>query len=163
MAPTPPPPTPGAVPIEPLPDMSRPIRTPARRVGQSYARDLPPISAADAEAAEPLFAEESAPRKSPITISTTVQHRGRVFTITATDMKLDAFCDLLETAGYAAPAPQQWQTLPDGTPICPKHNTPMRKREKQGDEWWSHRVFGSNGEELFCKGYHGKDSPGYEH
>jgi hypothetical protein len=25
---------------------------------------------------------------------------------------------------------RQWQTLPDGTPICPKHHVPMRLREK---------------------------------
>lgn len=103
------------------------------------------------------------PAKPLITLSTTVQHRGRVITISATDITVDTFCDLLDKASYAAPAPAQWQTLPDGTPLCPKHNIPMRKREKQGDLWWSHRVFNSDGEELFCKGYHGKDSPGYEY
>ena len=36
-------------------------------------------------------------------------------------------------------------------------------RNKQGDEWYSHRVFSPEGEELWCKGYHGKDSPGYEY
>jgi hypothetical protein len=120
-------------------------------------QDLPAITDAERKAAA-----EKAP-KPQIMLSTTVQHRGRTITITAKDITVDRFCDLLEAAQYAAPAPQQWQTLPDGTPLCPKHSTPMRKREKQGDEWWSHRVFGPDGQELFCKGYHGKDSPGYEH
>lgn len=55
---------------------------------------------------------------------------------------------------------RSWQTLPDGTPICPKHNVPMRKREKQGDEWYSHSV-DHDGKACFCKGYAGKDSPGW--
>lgn len=62
----------------------------------------------------------------------------------------------------AQTAPRGWQTLPDGTPICPKHGAPMRLREKQGDTWHSHRVE-ADGKELWCKGYAGKDSPGYEH
>lgn len=110
---------------------------------------------------EPPTQAES--KKPLITLSTTVQHRGRVITISATDITVDRFCDLLDRAGHAAPAPAQWHTLPDGTPLCPKHQVPMRKREKQGDLWWSHRVFNADGEEVFCKGYHGKDSPGYEY
>lgn len=56
-----------------------------------------------------------------------------------------------------------WVTLPDGTPLCPKHGVPMKLRSKQGDEWHSHSVTGPDGETLYCKGYHGKDSPGYEY
>jgi hypothetical protein len=56
---------------------------------------------------------------------------------------------------------RDWRTLPDGTPICPKHSVPMRKREKQGDEWYSHSVE-VNGKQCYCKGYAGKDSPGWE-
>jgi hypothetical protein len=152
-----------------------------------YAPLSGPISSAAAEAEPPArraFPEEPLPAdlgrrpstpkpnvapaptgapKSQITLSTTIQHRGRTITISATDITADRFCDLLDAAGYASPAPSQWQTLPDGTPLCPKHNTPMKLRNKQGDEWWSHRVFGPDGEELWCKGYHGKDSPGYEY
>jgi hypothetical protein len=54
-----------------------------------------------------------------------------------------------------------WQTTPTGEPICPKHGVPMRKRERQGDTWFSHNA-GSEGEELWCRGYPGKDSPGWE-
>lgn len=74
----------------------------------------------------------------------------------------------LQEIGYTAPAmatpaadPTGWRTLPDGTPLCPKHNVPMRKRERQGDAWWSHNA-GSKDAPLYCKGYAGPDSPGYE-
>lgn len=130
-------------------DVTTPLRT------EDLPADLPDVRT-------PKATEEKA-KKPTITLSTTVQHRGRVIVITATDVTVDRFCDLLDQAAYAAPAPAQWQTLPDGTPLCPKHNVPMRKREKQGDLWWSHRVFDADGTEVFCKGYHGKDSPGYEH
>lgn len=137
----------------------------AREQAQRRADTTTPIKPAfeTEQLPEPPAAQiEEKPKKPLITLSTTVQHRGRVITIQATDITVDRFCDLLDTASYAAPAPAQWQTLPDGTPLCPKHNVPMRKREKQGDLWWSHRVFNADGEELFCKGYHAKDSPGYE-
>lgn len=99
-----------------------------------------------------------------ITVQTTVEHRGRSFTISAEGITLDEFCDLLDKRGYAAAGQtKEWQTLPDGTPICPKHHTPMRLRERQGDKWWSHNVGkGADGKDIYCKGYHGKDSPGYE-
>lgn len=106
---------------------------------------------------EPMLARPT------VTLSTVVEHRGRQITITATDMTVDQFCDLLDKRGFTPPAGREWRTLPDGTPICPKHGTPMRLREKQGDSWYSHRVHGRGGEELFCKGYAGKESPGFEH
>lgn len=139
-----------------------PIRVP-RRAGGMPEADIPPISDADAKEEprnERIFDDEQRPT---ITISTTIQHRGRIITISTTNMTADQFCDLLDRRGFAAPQePQRWQTLPDGTPICPKHHTPMRLREKQGDSWYSHRVT-VDGQELWCKGYHGKDSPGYDH
>lgn len=117
--------------------------------------------------AAPLFVDDApavAPALPSIAIQTTVQHRGRSFTITATGLTLDQLCDMLDKRGYAAQAQtQEWQTLPDGTPICPRHHTPMRKRERQGDTWYSHSVGkGADGKDIYCKGYHGKDSPGYE-
>lgn len=135
-----------------------PINRPPKR-NMSAPQHAAPTQ--DPDTAQP--AEQIERRKPAITLSTTVQHRGRVITVTATDLTIERFCDLLDTGGYAAPAPAQWQTLPDGTPLCPKHASPMKLRTKQGDEWWSHRVFGPEGEELWCKGYHGKDSPGYEY
>lgn len=103
-----------------------------------------------------------AAKKPLVTLSTTVQHRGRQITISATDITVDQFCDLLDRASYAAPAPAEWQKLPDGTPLCPKHGTPMRLRQRQGDEWWSHNV-GTQDAPCWCKGYAGKDSPGFDH
>jgi len=99
-----------------------------------------------------------------IEIQTTVEHRGRAFTVVARGYTLDQLCDMLDKRGYAAQAQtQEWQTLPDGTPICPKHHTPMRKRERQGDTWYSHSAGkDADGKDVYCKGYAGKDSPGYE-
>ena len=54
----------------------------------------------------------------------------------------------------------EWRTLPDGTPICPKHGVPMKLRERQGDQWYSHNM-GGRDDDLWCRGYPGKDSPGY--
>lgn len=122
-------------------------------------------------AAEPLAFQEPLPADLPsapapaepyVEIQTTIEHRGRVFTVVARGYTLDKLCDMLDRAGYAPPTPAEWRKLPDGTPICPKHATPMRLREKQGDSWWSHRVKGPDGNEYWCKGYHGKDSPGYD-
>ena len=113
---------------------------------------------------EPPQIEAKAGRK--FALSTIVDYRGRAITIHAEGMTLDQFCDLLDDRGYASPTPQAadptgWQTLPDGTPICPKHRTPMRKRERQGDQWWSHNA-GTKDAPLYCKGYHAPDSPGYD-
>ena len=68
---------------------------------------------------------------------------------------------LLPEAGIEPVRAAIWQTTPDGIPICPRHGVPMRRREKQGDTWYSHNV-GTDGEELWCRGYPGKDSPGWE-
>lgn len=71
--------------------------------------------------------------------------------------------DLLQR-GYrpTAGAGDGWQRTAEGTPLCPKHKVPMRLRQKQGDEWWSHQVVDARtGEELFCRGYHGPQSPGW--
>jgi len=165
----------------------QPIRPPARSVNARPGpagdpqRPRRPISAADAAAEPPtdrVFppSEEvdlpaglpdgtKAPAPKPqITLSTVVEHRGRQITIQATDVTADQFCDLLDKRGFQAPEQaRQWQTLPDGTPICPKHHAPMRLREKQGDSWYSHSVGeDASGKHIYCKGYHGKDSPGYD-
>jgi hypothetical protein len=55
-----------------------------------------------------------------------------------------------------------WVRTPAGEPLCPKHQVPMRLREKQGDSWWSHQVIDPRtGEELYCRGYAGPSSPGW--
>lgn len=82
---------------------------------------------------------------------------------TGTAAQLDATIARLQGLGAVPPPqpPQQWSSTPDGLPICPKHGTPMRKRERQGDTWYSHNM-GADGEDCYCRGYPGKDSPGYE-
>ncbi len=49
----------------------------------------------------------------------------------------------------------------DGNPICPRHGVAMQAREKQGDVWHSHRIVTTGGEELYCRGRAGNDSPGW--
>lgn len=51
--------------------------------------------------------------------------------------------------------------LPDGWKLCQKHHAPMRPRNKQNANWHSHNV-GTKDLPLWCKGYRGADSPGYE-
>jgi hypothetical protein len=51
---------------------------------------------------------------------------------------------------------------PEGLPICSRHQVVLRRREKQGDEWFSHRVTLADGSTAFCKGRPGKDSPGWD-
>lgn len=55
-----------------------------------------------------------------------------------------------------------WPRTPDGLPICPKHGDVMAQREKQGDTWYSHKVTDEHGQVLYCRGYPGKSSPGWE-
>jgi hypothetical protein len=69
--------------------------------------------------------------------------------------ELDATIDALEQLGYrpTTGAGEQWARTPTGEPICPKHQVVMRLRQKQHEEWWSHRVINrQTGEELYCKG-----------
>jgi hypothetical protein len=59
------------------------------------------------------------------------------------------------------PTAQPWATTPEGTPICPRHNIPMQKREKQGDTWHSHKIT-TSGKDYYCRGYPtGKPDDGY--
>ena len=50
----------------------------------------------------------------------------------------------------------------EGLPLCTRHATPLRQREKQGDTWYSHSVTDpTTGQILYCNGRPGKDSPGW--
>ena len=71
----------------------------------------------------------------------------------------------LQKHGYQ-PAPvaetsQGYQYTPEGLPICPKHGEAMRKREKQGDTWYSHKVKDEDGRDHYCRGYRTKNGPGW--
>ena len=51
----------------------------------------------------------------------------------------------------------------EGLPICPRHGVPMQKREKQGDNWFSHKVTDpTSGEVRYCRGYASPSSPGFD-
>jgi hypothetical protein len=151
-----------------LPQITRPA-PPAQ-----YQRDIAPIPPEYVE--EPgdrLFPDEAPtttttrPTPKPaITLATTIAHRGRQITITATDLTADQFCDLLDKRGFAPPAPASSAAplatpddLPDGWKLCQRHGAPMRPRNKQNETW--HNV-GTKDSPIWCKGYRGSDSPGYE-
>jgi len=137
-----------------------------------------PISA-DAAHAEPparrAFPEESLPADlgrpknetaKPVTIRIDAVFEGYAIAVSFEGnlTQLPGAIERLRAAGAtptAQPA-QQWSYTPDGLPICPRHGAPMKKRSKQGDEWYSHVVTDSKGDDVYCRGYKGKDSPGYE-
>lgn len=60
------------------------------------------------------------------------------------------------------PEPRDVALTPEGLPICPRHEVVMKLREKQGDSWYSHMMKGPRGEELWCRGHAGPDSPGWD-
>lgn len=149
-----------------------------------YHRDTPYITAESAEQdASPLLVgkapladvpdppAQAAPAKAPartFSIATEIAYRGRILTVTAQGMTIDQFCDLMDDRQYQAPAPLMLSApvataddLPDGYKLCQKHRAPMRPRNKQNDNWHSHNV-GTAEKPLWCKGYRGSDSPGYE-
>lgn len=69
----------------------------------------------------------------------------------------------LARAGYRSPtATDDWRRTPEGLPICAVHNEVMPKREKQGDEWHSHKVTDEYGEIHYCRGYAHASSKGFE-
>lgn len=67
----------------------------------------------------------------------------------------------IDRAGLVAP-PRDFARTAEGLPICPRHDVAMRLREKQGDSWYSHIVKGPRGEELWCRGHAGPESPGFD-
>lgn len=119
--------------------------------------------------AVPLATVPSPPAAEPtkaarrFSLQTTIAHRGRAITIVCEGMTLDQFCDLLDDRNYAAPAPlpSAPSALPEGYKYCSKHDAAMPPRERQGDSWNSHNV-GTKDKPIYCKGYRGSDSPGYE-
>src|SRR6266850_443978 len=76
---------------------------------------------------------------------------------------LDVTIAELQRLGYRPAAGDGWQRSPTGEPICPRHKVVMRLRNKQNQEWWSHRVIDpQTGEEQFCRGYPSKAGPGWD-
>ncbi len=108
-------------------------------------------------------------RQAPISFSFTTRVRIGEF---EGDLEVTAasFNDLRKTVNRLLPeagidpirVATSWQTTPTGDPICPKHGMVMRKRERQGDVWFSHNVAAEGEPDCYCRGYPGKDSPGWE-
>lgn len=80
-------------------------------------------------------------------------------TFATTAAKVEGVVAWLQRRSFAAERSARY--APDGSPICSKHGVPMRKREKQGDVWYSHNM-GTAEQPVYCKGCAGKDSPGWE-
>lgn len=87
------------------------------------------------------------------------------FEITPENGRLQEAIAKLENWGFSpaptAEAARSPHMTHDGLPICPKHHAPMKKREKQGDTWYSHQITDGQGNELYCRGYASKSSPGW--
>jgi hypothetical protein len=77
---------------------------------------------------------------------------------------LDTTITDLVARGYRpARSGDLYARTPEGLPLCPKHGVPMRERNKQNDTWYSHAmVHPQTGEELYCRGHAGSNSPGWE-
>ena len=136
-------------------------------ISASDAHDEPPASRAFAMPQETLPEPPKAPEPrlyaSKVYTIHAISPQGFPVDFSFSDIGIELFGKKiaeLSTFGYTAPA-VDWRRLPDGTPICPKHDKPMRPREKQGDACHSHNV-GTAENPVWCKGYRGSDSPGYE-
>ena len=70
----------------------------------------------------------------------------------------------LAKLGYTSPTNgDDWRRTPEGLPICPIHGEVMVKREKQGDEWHSHKVTDPvTGELCYCRGYKHHSATGWQ-
>lgn len=131
-----------------------------------------PITANDAERGEPLTFPTPKPAgaQPTFTVSCTVNGFPVTVQFQGDAKKLLATIDRLREIGAEAPAAAQPASVsheqeytPDGRPICKRHGAPMKKRERQGDTWFSHAVAEDDkGNPIYCKGYQGKDSPGWE-
>jgi hypothetical protein len=56
------------------------------------------------------------------------------------------------TAGTNGNGAGHGPTVDEGPHVCPIHNVPMKRREKHGDVWYSHKAIGPNGAEFWCRG-----------
>jgi hypothetical protein len=70
--------------------------------------------------------EQGASDARSITISTTVQHAGRVWTVAFTGYTLDQAADILERRGLAPVAGSTNGSTTEAAPLCPKHQRAMK-------------------------------------
>jgi hypothetical protein len=79
---------------------------------------------------------------------------------------LEACINWLIQSGYTPdyPSGDGWPTTPSGEPLCPRHGVAMKRRSKQNDTWFSHRVIDpQSGREGYCRGHAtGVDGGGFE-
>lgn len=135
---------------------TRPSHPPAQRQAEAQAP-------ADPQATPPPRPASGRPGV-PTDVRVAGQIEGYEVTIT---LHLDSISRLfacvrhLREQGLTQRRPLTWEYTADNLPICPRHHVVMRRREKQGDVWHSHAVTSSDGEELYCRGYPGPDSPGF--
>jgi hypothetical protein len=122
----------------------------------------------------PLFDETPAPAQPqtsqrPITMqiaavlngfTVTISFEGHMTQLPGAIERLRALGATPTQGALAAPLATP-DDLPDGYKLCRKHGAPMRPRNKQNEHWHSHNV-GTADAPLWCKGYRGSDSPGYE-
>lgn len=75
---------------------------------------------------------------------------------------LDMLIELEAKGARFGTMPLVWDKTPEGLPLCPKHRVPMLLRDKQGQQWYSHRCFDAHGQENWCRGFPGPLSPGWD-
>jgi hypothetical protein len=126
----------------------------------------PPSRATPTAAAAALGADRAPASYASRAVTIHLTYHGVPVDLHRADLGIETIEQLVDqiTArdGWAAAGDKSWPTLPDGTPICPRHGVPMRLRQRQGDEWWSHNVAGDGEEPCYCRGYPGKNSPGWD-
>jgi hypothetical protein len=135
-------------------------RPPARTAGDELFIEQPARSPA-----VPQLAAEAATARPPASFAISVVFEGFPVTATfaGTAAQLPAAIAQLRQLGALPPSQKlEWSYTPEGLPICPRHGAPMKKRERQGDTWYSHVVVDGQGEECYCRGYAGKESPGWD-
>jgi hypothetical protein len=116
-----------------------------------------PASAEAEPAPAPLPA-----RSVPVKVTLDVRIEGAAGTVEFTVLPEQLPDQLAQLARRGVTPRVGFDTTAEGHPICPKHRVPMRRREKQGDEWYSHKVVDAQGVEHYCRGYRGPESPGYD-
>lgn len=152
-------------------DQVKAIRPPARNVNDRRAVDTTtPLPDTLGKAPLATLPEPHATKpQRPITIQVSAVLHGFTVQI-AFDGTLDQLPGTIErlralgaepTAHTPAAPLAAADDLPDGWKLCKKHGAPMRPRNKQNEHWHSHNV-GTSDTPLWCKGYPGADSPGYE-
>lgn len=153
---------------EPLPD-TRPIASNAHANRLARNADVTtPLTPAVAAAATGLPADApKAPRVLSLQISVVLGgfavQVGFDGSIEQLPSAIERLCALGATPTDNTPAAPiaAADDLPEGWKLCKKHGAPMRPRNKQNEHWHSHNV-GTGDAPLWCKGYRGADSPGYE-